>query len=391
MTRRTGGHMRPIGAGCVAAGVALLGLWAPGAGAAVTAPPVTGPAAGAPAPTPAGARQGATAAAATNDASSPGAVSGWWHQLNQAAAPLPLSAPSNPSTPPDGIEVSSNATGVVSIGAVRFSNIPDGSDSELDLRVASGTATSPSGDLVVHACPATNAWKPVQNGKWADRAMYTEASCITGKPSADTKSVHFSLPASILKAGTVDVAIEAMSAAPVTLSFSHPAPSDLVPTAASTPTPTPSAATDAPASAPAPAAAETAPADTSVSAPSTDASPSAGPGLSRPSSDPVTPPAATPSQQLATAPADRTLSPASAILPPPLQDSRSTRILAVALLIGIGLALFWFGGETVRAPRLIGNLGGRMGIGSTPAAASKPMRGIGRFARPRDGSVRPQH
>ncbi|GAC1532909.1 MAG: hypothetical protein NVS3B12_11610 [Acidimicrobiales bacterium] len=379
-------RLRPIGAGLVAGGVALLGLWAPGAGAAVAIPPVS-PAA----PRPSSAAPGATPAAAPTDATPSGVVSGWWHQLNQAPVPLPLVAPANPSTPPDGIEVSSNATGVVSIGAVRFSNVPDGSDSELDLRLAGGTATSTSGDLVVHACPTTNAWKPVQNGKWADRAMYTEASCVTGKPSADTKSVHFSLPSSLMKPGTVDVAIEAMSAAPVTLSFAHPVPSDLVLSAVSppTPTPAPAATVDAPTNAPAPV--ETAPADTSLSAPSTDASTSAGPGLSRPSSEPVAPPTATPAQQLASAPAQRTLSPASALLPPPFQDSRSTRILAVALLIGIGLALFWFGGETVRAPRLIGNLGGRMGIGSAPAVAPKPMRGIGRFARPRDGSLRAQH
>lgn len=322
--------------------------------------------------------------APTPDASASGApVSGWWQQANQAPGPVPVSAPADPSTPPDGIQVTTTAAGVVAIGAVRFA--PDGSttDSSVTLHVARGTATSPSSDLVVHACPATSNWKPVQNGPWAARPTYAETACITGKPSADGTSVSFTVPASAQRAGSVDLAIEALSSAPVTLAFLHPTPSDLVPmtTAPSTPTVSPPAA-DAAANSPAQA-----PYDTPVGAP--DAAPSNGPGLGAPLAPvaPVVPVAPRPSRQAATVP-QAAFSPAAAVAPP-LRDNRATRIVAVALLLGIGLALFWFGGQPVRAPRMIGTLGGRMTPVAVAAGRPHQVRGIGRFARPRDPGQRP--
>ena len=310
-------------------------------------------------------------------------VSGWWQQPNQASGPIPVRAPADPSTPPDGIQVTTTAAGVVAIGAVRFPPAGSATDSLVTLRLASGTATSRSGDLVVHACPATNNWKPVQNGPWAARATYAETACITGKPSADGTSVTFTVPASAQRAGSVDLAIEALSSAPVTLAFSHPTPSDLVPVAPppATPTVSPPAA-DATATAPAEA-----PQDTPVVAP--DAAPSNGPGLGAPVAPvlPVSSPRSRPARGAITAP-QAAFSPAAA-LAPPLNDSRATRIVAVALLLGIGLALFWFGGQPVRAPQMIGTLGGRMAPAAVVAGPAHQVRGIGRFARPRDPGQRP--
>lgn len=323
---------------------------------------------------------GAPAPAASASA---GPVSGWWQQLNQASGPVPVRAPADPSTPPDGIQVTTTAAGVVAIGAVRFAPAGSATDSLVTLRLASGTATSPSSDLVVHACPATNNWKPVQNGPWSARPTYAETACITGKPSPDGTSVSFTVPASAQRAGSVDLAIEALSSAPVTLAFSHPTPADLVPVAPPPATPD--------VSPPAPDSTATAPAqtpqDTPVVAP--DASPSNGPGLGAPLAPvaPVVPVAPRPSRAAPRVP-QAAFSPAAA-LAPPLNDSRATRIVAVGLLLGIGLALFWFGGQPVRAPRMIGTLGGRMTPAVVAAGPAHQVRGIGRFARPRDPGQRP--
>lgn len=309
-------------------------------------------------------------------------VSGWWQQLNQASGPVPVRAPADPATPPDGIQVTTTAAGVVAIGAVRFAPAASPTDSLVILRLATGTATSPSSDLAVHACPATNDWKPVQNGPWSARPTYDETACITGTPSADGTSVSFTVPASAQRAGRVDLAVEALSSAPVTLAFSHPTPSDLVPVAPPAPPAVSAPAPDATAPAPAQAA-QVAP----VGAP--DASPSNGPGLGAPVTPiaPAVPVGPRTSRAAATGP-QAALSPAAA-LTPPLNDSRATRIVAVGLLLGIGLALFWFGGQPVRAPRMIGTLGGRMTPAVGAAGPAHQVRGIGRFARPRDPARRP--
>lgn len=343
-------RVRALGAGLCVVAMGLLAGWVPGAAAA------------------------------------PGAVSGWWQQANQAPGPIPATAPADPSTPPDGIQVSSTAAGVVAIGAVRIAPPTAGVDSVLTLRLASGTATSPSADLAVHACPATNKWKPVQNGPWANRATFNETACITGRPASDQKSVSFAIPAAAQRGGNVDVAIEALSSAPVTLAFSHPVPSDLVVTAPDVVTPPvetpPAVAPDAASS----AAPTSAPDQAPVATP--DASQSIGPGLAAPATTPVAAPAA-PARPVAPAASPRQVLTPVAVSAPALSDKRSTRIVAVLLLLGIGVALFWFGGQPVRSPHMVGNLGGRMGSAVVVAGPAHEVRGVGRFARPREPGRRP--
>jgi hypothetical protein len=62
--------------------------------------------------------------------------------------------------------------------------------------------------------------------------------------------------------------------------------------------------------------------------------------------------------------------------------SRGERIMAVAVLLGLGAGLFWVGGAPVRPPRLLGSLGAGQVVDETPVSKG----GIGRFARPRHGT-----
>ncbi|MBW3667933.1 MAG: hypothetical protein KY443_01855 [Actinobacteria bacterium] len=72
-------------------------------------------------------------------------------------------------------------------------------------------------------------------------------------------------------------------------------------------------------------------------------------------------------------------------LPFEFPDNRRERLMAVALLLSMAVAMWWKGGSPTRTPRLIGAAAGR----STPSTPPPPaLRGIGRFARERFGRPR---
>lgn len=64
---------------------------------------------------------------------------------------------------------------------------------------------------------------------------------------------------------------------------------------------------------------------------------------------------------------------------------RRQRLLAVWLLVDVGGLLFWYGAEPVRAPKLLGAVGAHRLEPETVEPDIRPVRGIGRFARPRSG------
>ena len=68
----------------------------------------------------------------------------------------------------------------------------------------------------------------------------------------------------------------------------------------------------------------------------------------------------------------------------PFTESRTGRIIAVLLLLGMGGGLWLFGGQEIRQPRLLGAL-----AGDTPVLVDRPSdtgRGIGRFRRDRSAA-----
>jgi hypothetical protein len=64
---------------------------------------------------------------------------------------------------------------------------------------------------------------------------------------------------------------------------------------------------------------------------------------------------------------------------------RRQRLLAVWILVDVGGLLLWFGSEPVRAPKLLGSVGAHRAAPPPEDTEDQPIRGIGRFARPRRG------
>ena len=64
-----------------------------------------------------------------------------------------------------------------------------------------------------------------------------------------------------------------------------------------------------------------------------------------------------------------------------ISSKRAQRAVALGVLLAMVAAVWWFGGQPVRSPRLLGPLGGRGGA-ATPGVYVR-AGGIGRFARPR--------
>jgi hypothetical protein len=64
---------------------------------------------------------------------------------------------------------------------------------------------------------------------------------------------------------------------------------------------------------------------------------------------------------------------------------RRQRLAAVWVLIDVGGLLFWYGSAPARRPRLLGSVGAHRGTPDSDDEPDAPVRGIGRFARPRRG------
>lgn len=343
---------------------------------------------------------------------------GWWSQLNGAAPGVGVSIPAMPGTPPDGIQLSANATGPNAIGAVRYRSVPAGADTVLTLRVASGSPSQTG--AVFDACPVTGPWKAAEGGRFADRPSYDSGAgaCAEGVPAADGSSITWKLPAASEHVpGTVDVALVLSSPAPLTVALARPVASDLALAPATSSPAADSTGLGGPPATPAPAPASGVSASGGGGAPPVGGPASGsgggaapGPGAASASGSSgalggsgastatalASPVAGAPSPAApgasATGNPDRggaTLAPVSSVVRG-VSDSRVVRVAAVGLLLVIAAALFWFGGQSARDPERIGNLGARMGGRPETAAAaarSAPLRGIGRFARPREGRL----
>ena len=64
--------------------------------------------------------------------------------------------------------------------------------------------------------------------------------------------------------------------------------------------------------------------------------------------------------------------------------------MAVSVLLTMGVALWYVGGQPSRAPRLLGSLGSASAAPAAAPIGASPIRsgGIGRFAKPRSGPPR---
>lgn len=309
---------------------------------------------------------------------------GWWSEAQQAPSPAPA-VPINQATG-SNLMIGNDPSGANAMAAVRY-NVPGTIDGEpVDASTASGTLTlqvaanGTVGTPVVEACPIISSWQSAQGGEWAARPKYTCATSAKGAFNADATAVTFKLTPNLqARPGVFDLAIvpDPANQTPFSVQFTAPGQGSLAVQASS------GGATSGDGGAAGSPANDTGTGDLSSAGVPGDFS-SAAPGLSvAPDGTPL------PADTAVTAPGDAGASSGTptqtVVLASPargLSDKRGQRAMGFVLLMLLGLALWWFGGQPVRKPRLLGSLGASA-AGGEPEPVVTDSGGIGRFARPR--------
>lgn len=346
---------------------------------------------------------------------------GWWNKAQQSPAggsptPAPPGAPSDgifvlygPSgtppaaavtgplgavpPPPDPADV--RPLGPEAFGAVRFA-VPLGVEATLTLRYTPTTTTQPGsvnpdvGDLF--ACPVESAWDPVQNGRYDSAPKYACGNGVQGVIAGDT--VTFALPAALDVDGVFDVALVPMGTRPYRVAFQPPSDASLVLTSQPETVAGEEAFDSGTFEDPAAAYEET-PFDEGVTTFDTGGDLTGGAfdpgaegsfdvGTSAPGTNNRP---ATPGRRRGAV-----ATPVATVNPFAPDAGRGERLMAVALLALLAGGLWWLGGQPVRAPRLLGSVGGvTTGGGPTAVVVTDDLRrGIGRFARVRTDSRPPR-
>jgi hypothetical protein len=296
---------------------------------------------------------------------------GWWNK--QQALPVQgdptglglttvPTVPAPATVPADGMQVAADATGASAIAAVRYLAAGGGT---LTLHVPDGTTLTGTEKLV--ACQVQGGFTASENGRWDAKPAYDETTCIVeGKLSEDKTSFTFDIPATFASAlGDVSVVLApAADATPFSVSFDKPSNDSFAVTTQvqSTPEVAPMPAYE--------------PGTAVYTPPAASVSPSV--------ALPPSPSVSTPQQG-----GSQVTTPAAVALPtsPAKSPSRRSQVVAVALLVVIGAALWRLAAQPQRAPRLLGSVGGAAAAAApSPVAVARTSRprGVGRFARPRE-------
>ena len=294
---------------------------------------------------------------------------GWWYKPNQVPNGL-AAPPAPPGVPSDGLYIAADPSGPFALAAVRF--IADG-PGELTLTLAPAPE-SQAGIPSIAACVALTTWDGSSAGRWDGIPQYDCANQAEGVLSEDGTVMTFGLSPTLQReGGTYDLALVPLGPVPFGAAFSAPSGASLV-TDGSGPEAFPSTAESPSYQEPANSGGGEEFGSFGTTFPVLDESRS-----STVSSDPAAPAAPTdrPVRSLA--------QPVAVTSPLALPDDRNERMAAVAGLALLLLGAWWFGGRTVRPPRLLGSVAGRAKAleMSAEAAPAGPVRGIGRFAKPR--------
>jgi hypothetical protein len=298
---------------------------------------------------------------------------GWWNR-NQA---LPVegdptglglttvpTVPAPPTVPADGLYVSNDASGPAAIAAVRHLLGGQGSG-VLTLELAEGSTLTGAEEIV--GCPVLGGFEAAQNGRWDAAPAYDPEACtVVPVASEDGSALAFDVPATFASSlGDISLLVAPApgSVAPFSLAFAAPTSASFAVTSV------------------------TAPQSTTGGTPSFSPRPpvSAAPSFGTPSSPSLSAPSA---PSVPSAPAVEAPGPAPAAVAAPAaavvaDDSRVASIASVIALAAIGAALWWLSSRPQRAPRLLGSVGGGAAAAEAPAPTTPPVRGLGRFARPR--------
>ena len=290
--------------------------------------------------------------------------------------------------PPDPADV--RPLGPEAFGAVRYA-VPPGAEASLTLKYTPTSSSQPGGASTIgqlSACPISSSWDPVQNGRYDAAPVY---DCNNGAPAVVAgDTLTFQLPAALAVDGVFDLALVPLGTQPYQLSIQPPSDSSMVLT-----------------SVPEREASEEAfdpgdfedfttfDDDGSSTFEGDDASSFALDDFGTTTFDDFS--GATTGDAQFTAPIAsgsvtrtprRQVAVPAGSFPSPLDPnaSRSERLMAVSLLLGLVAALWWVGGKPVRPPRLLGSLG----AGAAASSEVVGARGIGRFSRVRSGGRPPR-
>ena len=281
----------------------------------------------------------------------------WWNEAQQAPAPLPT-VPAPPSSPDGGITLVNAPNGPAAWGAVSY---PVGDIAGATLTLTSSTPIAvPNGDGVLACLIDTPRWQAGGNQRWDTRPV-VDPLCTPGAVDTAGTVMTFKVTAAFRDAdGALDVAIIPTGQLPFTVNF-------VAPDAASLHT--------APATTPADAGA---PADSPAFGGTVDIVDGTALFPDTQSFAFATPPHAASPNRIVSLGGHPTLPAAVAAARHP----RSERVAVVLILVGLLISLWRLAGQTVRAPRLLGSLGGPPPEGLPSGEASVPA-GIGRFTRDR--------
>jgi hypothetical protein len=280
---------------------------------------------------------------------------GWWFQPKDG--PTADVVPPPPDAPPDGLYLFEGVptdpmgSNPLAIAALRFTGPPN-APAALTLHAAE-SSTFTGAD--VRACPATSQWAPTSGpGNWSSRPKFDCSTAMAfGQATGDGTAMSWPLGglfATSPGSTVYDVALVPWGPLPFrvgvvkpgvdAIEVFEPGPGESEPTVArSRALPVDRGAAALRAAAPLRSAAPRTPQ----------------PGL----------------------PGDNGATAAATAQRGVTDSTRAERIIAALLLFAMAGALWWFGSESTRPPRLVGSTTGRSGH------AEPVARGIGRFARPR--------
>lgn len=291
-------------------------------------------------------------------------TNGWWWKPNQVPNNLAV-PPVPPGVQSDGLYVAADPSGPFAVAAVRY------------LAYGSGTLTlefTPDGNAgipAIAACVALTNWDGATAGRWEGKPIYDCARQSDGVVSEDGSEMAWQLDPTMQRvAGVYDIVLSPVGPVPFAASFNAPRSESLVTDGAGEPPPLSSSSEPLAADPAAPSGGDSVPFETTF--PVVDESRNALPDAAEPAG-------------AAPAPPPRLSAPIVPAVANPLAlpDDRNERLAA---MVGLGLMLlgaWWFGGRTVRAPRLLGSVAGRAVQVQAAEIVEAPARGIGRFARPR--------
>jgi hypothetical protein len=321
-------------------------------------------------------------------AASPDRV-GWWYKAVADPA-LAGVVPAPPNVPSGGLYVANDPSGPAAVAAVAFTG-----SGQATLTLAAAGQPGFSAETPIAACPSATVWTPSSAGAWAERPEYDcDRRKVDGTPAADGTTITWQLPADLADAEhTFNVVLVPQGQVPFQVALAPPGEDAVAagePDAAT-------AATDDGAVTEGATEPDAAFTDPGTFTPDTGSSgsgsftfaggdvPASEPALAPGQADPAAPAAVDPDR---TQPVGRqeVALPVPRALAVDRDATRGERIMAVAVLAALGLGLWFLADRPTRVPRLLGSLGGEVPLA---AAEDGPVRGIGRFARPREAPPHP--